>query len=173
MLVLPLLFVISALCPATAFSYRDLKSRADWSDLAFVASATEHPSTQWRYWYDGPRYGCVILKAEGKKEGYQFGDITKGLAKGLIGKRVEKLTGKPYEFGDFSRKVDQSIKDRVNDLTGSDDYEVSMHLLSPSSSSELDILLSWSPHFAVWRPEQMGGRTDQVQGERVHWRGVV
>mmetsp|Transcript_30018 Transcript_30018/g.71417 ORF Transcript_30018/g.71417 Transcript_30018/m.71417 type:complete len:358 (+) Transcript_30018:159-1232(+) len=126
MLALSLLLFISALCgPASAFSYRDLKSRADWSDLAFIASATEHPSTQWRYWYDGPRYGYVILKAEGKKdsEGYQFGDFTKGLAKNLIGKRVEKLTGKPYEFGDLTRKIDQSIKDKVSDLTGSDDYE--------------------------------------------------
>jgi hypothetical protein len=33
-----------------------------------------------------------------------------------------QITGKPYEFGDLSRKIDESIKDKVNDLTGNDDY---------------------------------------------------
>jgi len=55
----------------------------------------------------------------GKKKGYRFGDLTKS----LIGGSVEKITGKPYEFGDLSRAVDTSIKDKINDLTGSDDYE--------------------------------------------------
>ena len=33
--------------------------------------------------------------AKSKKEGYRFGDLTKS----LIGGSVEKITGKPYEFG--------------------------------------------------------------------------
>ncbi len=35
----------------------------------------------------------------------------------------KQLTGKPYEFGDLSRKIDESIKDKIIDLTGKDDYE--------------------------------------------------
>lgn len=172
MLALSLLLFISALCgPASAFSYRDLKSRADWSDLAFIASATEHPSTQWRYWYDGPRYGYVILKAEGKKdsEGYQFGDFTKGLAKNLIGKRVEKLTGKPYEFGDLTRKIDQSIKDKVSDLTGSDDYEVSLHF--HPRLFELDALLKFVATLSQfgdlsrWVDGQIKSKVNEYTGE--------
>lgn len=55
----------------------------------------------------------------GKKKGYKFGDITKS----LIGGSVEKITGKPYEFGDLSRHIDKNVKDKVNDLTGKSDYE--------------------------------------------------
>ncbi|KAL3807972.1 hypothetical protein ACHAXA_010774 [Cyclostephanos tholiformis] len=51
--------------------------------------------------------------------GYKFGDITKS----LIGGSVEKITGKPYEFGDLARAIDSSVKDKVCDLTGNDDYE--------------------------------------------------
>ena len=54
-----------------------------------------------------------------QKKGYKFGDITKS----LIGSRVEKITGKPYEFGDLSRKIDSTIKESINSLTGNDDYE--------------------------------------------------
>lgn len=56
---------------------------------------------------------------EQRPKGYKFGDITKS----LIGSRVEKLTGKPYQFGDLSRKIDSSIKESINSLTGKDDYE--------------------------------------------------
>ena len=34
-----------------------------------------------------------------------------------------KITGKPYQFGDLSRKIDESIKDKISDVTGKDDYE--------------------------------------------------
>jgi len=54
-----------------------------------------------------------------KQRGYKFGDLTKS----IIGSRVEKITGKPYEFGDLSRKIDSSIKDSINSLTGHDDYQ--------------------------------------------------
>ena len=78
-------------------------------------------SIQWRY-------SLLILQAtsnensndgSGKKGGYKFGDITKS----LIGGSVEKITGKPYEFGDLSRHIDRNVKDKVNDLTGKSDYE--------------------------------------------------
>jgi len=55
----------------------------------------------------------------GKKKGYRFGDLTKS----LIGGSVEKLTGKPYEFGDLTRHVDQSVKEKVADITGKEEYE--------------------------------------------------
>ncbi|KAL3780306.1 hypothetical protein HJC23_010568 [Cyclotella cryptica] len=54
-----------------------------------------------------------------QRRGYQFGDITKS----LIGGHVEKLTGKPYQFGDLSRTIDFSIKESINSLTGKDDYQ--------------------------------------------------
>ena len=54
------------------------------------------------------------------KKGYKFGDLTAR----IIGKNVEKITGKPYKFGDLSRAIDASVKDGVKDLTGNDgDYE--------------------------------------------------
>lgn len=55
----------------------------------------------------------------GKKKGYRFGDLTKS----LIGGSVEKITGKPYEFGDLTRHIDQSVKDKVADITGKEEYE--------------------------------------------------
>mmetsp|Transcript_23670 Transcript_23670/g.40347 ORF Transcript_23670/g.40347 Transcript_23670/m.40347 type:complete len:367 (+) Transcript_23670:72-1172(+) len=55
----------------------------------------------------------------GKKKGYRFGDLTKS----LIGGSVEKITGKPYEFGDLTRHVDQSVKEKVADITGKEEYE--------------------------------------------------
>jgi len=55
----------------------------------------------------------------GKKKGYRFGNLTKS----LIGGSVEKLTGKPYEFGDLTRHVDQSVKEKVADITGKEEYE--------------------------------------------------
>jgi hypothetical protein len=45
------------------------------------------------------------------------------LTKSLIGGSVEKITGKPYEFGDLTRHVDKSVKEKVADLTGKDKYE--------------------------------------------------
>eukprot|EP00970_Alexandrium_tamarense_P015126 scaffold4733_cov170-Alexandrium_tamarense.AAC.40 len=87
-----------------------------------------------------------------KKSGYRFGDITKSLIGKRVEKvrasfcvnasqsthvnttitftfpctivpsNHSQITGKPYEFGDLSRKIDESIKDKVNDLTGNDDY---------------------------------------------------
>ena len=55
------------------------------------------------------------------KRGYKFGDLTAR----IIGKNVEKITGKPYKFGDLSRAIDTSVKDKVKDLTGNidGDYE--------------------------------------------------
>lgn len=53
------------------------------------------------------------------KRGYQFGDLTKA----VFGSKVEKLTGKPYQFGDLSRKINSSIKESINSLTGQDDYQ--------------------------------------------------
>lgn len=58
----------------------------------------------------------------GKKEGYRFGDFTKGLVGGVIGGSVSKMTGKAYQFGDLSKTIDNSIKDRINDVTGKDEY---------------------------------------------------
>jgi hypothetical protein len=55
------------------------------------------------------------------KKGYKFGDLTAR----IIGKNVEKITGRPYKFGDLSRAIDTSVKDKVKDITGNmdGDYE--------------------------------------------------
>lgn len=37
---------------------------------------------------------------------------------------VEKVTGKPYEFGDISRWADAKVKQRVSEITGKDEYQV-------------------------------------------------
>lgn len=59
---------------------------------------------------------------EQQKKGYQFGDITRSLAKRARG-RVEKLTGKKYEFGDLTKYLDQQAKGKVANITGKDSYE--------------------------------------------------
>jgi len=56
-------------------------------------------------------------------EGYQFGDITRGLL-GRASKDVSKLTGKEtYEFGDFTRWLDQEAKKKVAEFTDQPDYQ--------------------------------------------------
>ena len=42
------------------------------------------------------------------KEEYQFGDLTAAVD-AMIKSEVEKLTGKPYEFGDLSRELDKRL----------------------------------------------------------------
>ena len=58
-----------------------------------------------------------------QRRGYRFGDLTRR----FVGDRVNQLTGKEeYEFGDLSRFVDSRIKSRINQVTGkgdSDEYE--------------------------------------------------
>ena len=44
-------------------------------------------------------------KGDESKKGYRFGDITKS----LIGGRVEKITGKSYEFGGKLQKLRESF----------------------------------------------------------------
>jgi hypothetical protein len=64
-------------------------------------------------------------KNERKKQGYQFGDVTRFLAKQST-QRVKKLTGRDvYQFGDISRWLDRQTKNRISSLTGKEegDYE--------------------------------------------------
>mmetsp|Transcript_33692 Transcript_33692/g.70834 ORF Transcript_33692/g.70834 Transcript_33692/m.70834 type:complete len:389 (-) Transcript_33692:48-1214(-) len=129
----------------SAFTYRDISIKAcrENSSVEFPPSSSllgsddlnnlPLPSLLWsssrRSTIFNRRFCCLVLRASGsddntkggggKKKGYRFGDLTKS----LIGGSVEKITGKPYEFGDLSRAVDTSIKDKINDLTGNDDYE--------------------------------------------------
>lgn len=93
----------------SGFTYHDLIARRgiciQWRCRLLILQATSNNENS----SDG----------SGKKRGYKFGDITKS----LIGGSVEKITGKPYEFGDLSRHIDKNVKDKVNDLTGKSDYE--------------------------------------------------
>eukprot|EP00551_Chaetoceros_affinis_P010495 CAMPEP_0203666938 /NCGR_PEP_ID=MMETSP0090-20130426/3866_1 /ASSEMBLY_ACC=CAM_ASM_001088 /TAXON_ID=426623 /ORGANISM="Chaetoceros affinis, Strain CCMP159" /LENGTH=396 /DNA_ID=CAMNT_0050530951 /DNA_START=103 /DNA_END=1293 /DNA_ORIENTATION=+ len=51
-----------------------------------------------------------------KKEGYQFGDITKSL--------INKVTNKDkYEFGDLSKHLDSKVKERIAKLNDKNEYE--------------------------------------------------
>lgn len=54
-----------------------------------------------------------------KKKGYQFGDISKSLGKKFAAKSNE-LTEKEgeYEFGDLSKWIDGKVKENVNKFTG-------------------------------------------------------
>mmetsp|Transcript_9158 Transcript_9158/g.13040 ORF Transcript_9158/g.13040 Transcript_9158/m.13040 type:complete len:290 (-) Transcript_9158:3271-4140(-) len=63
---------------------------------------------------------CIFAQ---KKDGYKFGDISRGLAK-KAASSINKITGeKEYKFGDLSRWIDKNAKDRVQEFTGKDDYE--------------------------------------------------
>ncbi|KAL7537387.1 hypothetical protein ACHAWF_005745 [Thalassiosira exigua] len=123
---------------AGAFTYRDASAKASSrseltpptdSSVDFPSDEPPHPSLPSLLWskhtkFKHKRYCCLVLSAgkrgdDGGKKGYRFGDITKS----LIGGSVEKITGKPYEFGDLSRAIDTSVKDKINDLTGNEDYE--------------------------------------------------
>jgi hypothetical protein len=54
-----------------------------------------------------------------KKQGYRFGDITRG----LIDKATD-VTGKDsYQFGDVTRWIDQVAKEKVANITGKEKYE--------------------------------------------------
>lgn len=60
---------------------------------------------------------------KGQKKGYQFGDISRFLAKQAT-TRIKKVTKKDaYEFGDLTRFLDQQAKRTVADWTGSGEYE--------------------------------------------------
>lgn len=67
-----------------------------------------------------------LLNEEDKeKKGYQFGDVSKSLGKKLAS-RVNDLTEKEgeYEFGDLSRWIDGKVKENVNKFTGKEsEYE--------------------------------------------------
>lgn len=57
-----------------------------------------------------------------EKNGYQFGDITRGVL-GRLQSSVNSLTGKEkYEFGDLSKWLDQSAKKRVQQFTQRPNY---------------------------------------------------
>ena len=95
-----LLILVAALHAhaVVAFTYRELTSRTLREATSFGDSSVDFPSGE------QPRcYRCLVLQAttggdgkgDGGKKPYRFGDITKS----LIGGRVEKVTGKPYEFG--------------------------------------------------------------------------
>jgi hypothetical protein len=57
------------------------------------------------------------------KKGYQFGDISRRIAK-QAAEKIKKVTKKDkYEFGDLSRHLDRQAKRRVADSTGSEEYE--------------------------------------------------
>ena len=65
-----------------------------------------------------------LLFEKRKKDGYQFGDISKSVFKSFR-ENVNKLTGKDsYEFGDLSKWLDAKAKAKVQDYTKKDgDYE--------------------------------------------------
>lgn len=136
LLLLPLVVLLLHVQIVSGFTYHDLIAREGSSSLSHtrIDQSAKEPSfpgvdakrgisIQWRC-------KLLILQATSNKEnsnddsgkksgGYKFGDITKS----LIGGSVEKITGKPYEFGDLSRHIDKNVKDKVNDLTGKSDYE--------------------------------------------------
>jgi hypothetical protein len=59
----------------------------------------------------------------GQKKGYQFGDISRFLAK-QAATQIKKVTQKDsYEFGDLTRFLDRQAKSKVADWTGSSEYE--------------------------------------------------
>jgi hypothetical protein len=58
-----------------------------------------------------------------RRKGYQFGDISRFLAKQAAA-QIKKVTKKDkYEFGDLSRFLDRQAKQRVSGWTGNDEYE--------------------------------------------------
>lgn len=93
--------------PSIFWSKKDARGIFQWKCRLLVLQATSNNKTS------------NIDDSSGKKKTYKFGDFTKS----LIGGSVEKMTGKPYEFGDLSRHIDKSVKEKVNDLTGKDEYE--------------------------------------------------
>lgn len=59
----------------------------------------------------------------GQKKGYQFGDISRFIAK-QAATQIKKVTKKDaYEFGDLTRFLDQQAKRKVADWTGSSECE--------------------------------------------------
>lgn len=137
-----LLALVLAIHVVSGFTYLDLSTRersATPSHTRIQDLSSEHhsyplhlPSIYWSKHSRGIfkwRRRLLILQAtsdknssnydNGKKKGYRFGDLTKS----LIGGSVEKITGKPYEFGDLSRHVDKNIKEKVAEITGKDEYE--------------------------------------------------
>lgn len=57
------------------------------------------------------------------KKGYQFGDISRFLAKQASGK-INEITGKSsYEFGDLTRWLDKQAKGKFQNLTGKENYQ--------------------------------------------------
>ena len=125
----------------SGFTYLDLSTKersASPSHTRIQDLSSEHHSFPPRlpsiYWSKNSRNifkwrsRLLILQAtsdsnnnndSGRKKGYRFGDFTKS----IIGGSVERITGKPYQFGDLSRHVDKSVKEKVADLTGKDEYE--------------------------------------------------
>ena len=96
-----LLLLVAALhAHAAAFNYRELTSRTLREATSFDFPSGELPRSLGIF---RGGYRCLVLQAttggdgkgDGGKKPYRFGDITKS----LIGGRVEKITGKPYEFG--------------------------------------------------------------------------
>ena len=100
----------------SAFTYRDISLKASRdsgsSVVEFPSGELPHslPQIFWSRRSPGQipifrRYRCLKAtggdKGDGSKKGYRFGDITKS----LIGGRVEKITGKSYEFGGKLQKL--------------------------------------------------------------------
>ena len=109
-----LVLLVAALhAHAAAFTYRELTSRTLREATSFGDSSVDLPSGEpprslpslfWsrnnaRGIFRGG-YRCLVLQATTGGDGekrvtYRFGDLTKS----LIGGKVQKITGKPYEFG--------------------------------------------------------------------------
>lgn len=113
-----LLLVLVLFSPESWFS-------KEGSKRGFVSCFSPKPNptvdSKWRL--GGKNDAVLFLDQNGKKKGYQFGDISKAIGKRLVS-RVNDLTGKEeYEFGDFSKWIDSKVKDKVNDMTGKEMYE--------------------------------------------------
>lgn len=81
------------------------------------------PSTRSHRRQQGCRRPATKDDDNQKKKGYQFGDISRFLAKSASNK-ISQVTGKDkYEFGDLSKWIDQRVKDKVTDWTGKERYE--------------------------------------------------
>ncbi|KAL7556796.1 hypothetical protein ACA910_005233 [Epithemia clementina (nom. ined.)] len=62
------------------------------------------------------RIKSAVAKYAGKDE-YQPGDLTKTVASRVM-ERVEEFTGKPYEFGDITRAIEERRQQWVKDFLG-------------------------------------------------------
>lgn len=68
------------------------------------------------------RASSSLAAAAQDKEGYKFGDITKGLRKKATS-AINDVTGnEQYTFGDLSRWADSKVKERINNVTGEEEY---------------------------------------------------